>query len=118
VQPEPVATVAQILQARQAVQAIAMQDTLLDYLLALVRQSRQQPDLSLGASPRAAVAWLQASKAHAWIEGRDFATPDDVKAVAAPLLRHRLILNPDALLDGVQVETAIATLLQQVAVPR
>jgi MoxR-like ATPase len=61
------------------VQAIEIEDKLLDYLLALVQRTRQHPDLALGASPRAAVAWLQTSKAHAWLEGRNYATPDDVK---------------------------------------
>ncbi|HHP7243961.1 MAG TPA: AAA family ATPase, partial [Elainellaceae cyanobacterium] len=76
------------------------------------------PDLSLGASPRSAVAWLQAAKAHAWLAGRNFATPDDMKAVAFPLLRHRLILKPEAQLDGLHVDSVISSLLNQVAVPR
>ncbi|WP_448596418.1 AAA family ATPase, partial [Thermoleptolyngbya sp.] len=65
-----------------------------------------------------AVAWLQASKAQAWLNGRDFVTPDDVKAIARPLLRHRLILRPEAQLDGQQVDEVITALLGQVAVPR
>ncbi|MBW4575917.1 MAG: MoxR family ATPase [Aphanothece sp. CMT-3BRIN-NPC111] len=115
---KPVATVEQILQARQQVSAIKVEEKVLDYLLAIVTRSRQHPDLALGASPRSAVAWLQTSKAHAWLSGKDFVTPDDVKIVAPPLLRHRLILRPEAQLDGLMVDAVIASLLNQVPVPR
>jgi MoxR-like ATPase len=113
-----IATVENCLMARQAVKAVQVKETIFDYLLALVQRTRQHPDLALGASPRSAVAWLLASKAHAWLEGRDFVTPDDIKAIALPLLRHRLILRPEAQLDGLQIDTAINSLLIQVAVPR
>lgn len=115
---KPQMSVQDILAARQAVRHVQMTDTLLDYLLALVHRTRQHPDLSLGASPRAAVAWLQASKAQAWLNQRDYVTPDDIKAIAAPLLRHRLILRPEAQLDGLQIEGVIRSVLGQVAVPR
>lgn len=115
---KPVMTVANILAGRQAVQKVQITDGLVDYLLALVQRSRQHPDLSLGASPRAAVAWLQASKANAWLTHREFVTPDDIKTVAAPVLRHRLILRPEAQLDGLQVDAVIGSLLNQVPVPR
>jgi len=115
---EAIATVEQILAARAAVKTVEVKDAILDYLLELVHRSRQHPDLSLGASPRSAVAWLQATKAHAWLEGRDFVTPDDVKAIAPPLLRHRLILRPEAQLDGLVIDTVINSLLNQVPVPR
>lgn len=115
---KPMMTVEEILQVRQAVRAVTVQDNLLDYLLALVHRARQHSDLLLGPSPRSAVSWLQASKAHAWLRGRDYVTPDDVKAIAQPLLRHRLILSPEAQLDGLKMDTVIASLLDQVAVPR
>lgn len=115
---KPVATVEDILLARQNVSAINVDEKILDYLLALVQRSRQHPDLALGASPRSAVAWLQTSKAYAWLNGKNFVTPDDVKAVAPPLLRHRLILKPEAQLDGLQIDAVIAALLNQVPVPR
>jgi len=115
---KPVATVADILQARQAVKEVKVSEAIVDYLLALVRVSRQYPDLTLGASPRAAGAWLQTSQALAWLTGRDFVTPDDVKAVASPLLRHRLILKPEAMLDGLQIDAVIASVINQVPVPR
>jgi MoxR-like ATPase len=115
---KPMATVEQVLAARQAIRSVQVSEPLLDYLLSLVQRTRQHPDLALGASPRSAVAWLQASKAMAWLSGREFVTPDDIKAIAPPLLRHRLILRPEAQLDGLKVDGLVAAMLAQVAVPR
>ncbi|MEB3340401.1 MoxR family ATPase [Okeania sp.] len=115
---EPVATVEQIILARQEVEAINFQEKVLDYLLALVQQTRKHPDLALGASPRAAVSWLKISKAQAWLDNRNYVTPDDIKMVALPLLRHRLILKPESLLDGVIIDGVISSILKQVSVPR
>ena len=115
---KPVATVEQILNARQSVRRVKVEEKVLDYVLALVHNTRKHPDLALGASGRSAVAWLQSSKAHAWLAGRDYTTPDDVKAIALPLLRHRLILKPESMLDGLQIDAVIAAVLKQVAVPR
>jgi MoxR-like ATPase len=115
---KPMATVEQVLAARQAIRSVQVSEPLLDYLLSLVQRTRQHPDLALGASPRSAVAWLQASKAMAWLNGREFVTPDDIKAIAPPLLRHRLILRPEAQLDGLKVDGLVAAMLAQVAVPR
>ncbi|MEB3182052.1 MAG: MoxR family ATPase [Nostocaceae cyanobacterium] len=115
---KPLTSVEQILQARQFVRKVQVSEAIVDYLLALVRNSRQYPDLALGASPRAAGAWLQTAQAVAWLAGRDFVTPDDVKAVAPPLLRHRLLLKPEAMLDGLQIDAVIASLLNKVPVPR
>lgn len=117
-QMKSVATVEQIIQAREQVKAIQVSEKIIDYLLELVRVSRQHPDLALGASPRSTVAWLQSSKASAWLSGRDYVTPDDIKVVAPPLLRHRLILKPEALLDGLMMEAVISSILDRVAVPR
>ena len=117
-QIKPLATVEMILQARQEVKKIQVAEAIIDYLLAIVTRSRTHPDLAYGASPRCAVAWLHSSQAAAWLSGRDYVTPDDVKLVAPPLLRHRLILNPESMLDGIQIDGAIATLLNQVPVPR
>lgn len=115
---QSIVTVEQCLQAQCEVRAINVQESVIDYLLALVERTRRHPDLLLGASPRAAVAWLLASKAAAWLAEREFVTPDDIKAVAPPLLRHRLILRPEAQLDGVSIESVIQALLSQVPVPR
>ena len=115
---KPVATVADCLAARRAVQQITVNDNAIDYLLALVQQTRQHPDLSLGASPRAAIAWLHASKSAAWLDRRQMVIPDDFKQVALPLLRHRLVLRPEAQLDGLEIDTVIAGLIDRVPVPR
>ena len=115
---KPITTVADILQARQAVKQVQVSETIVDYLLEIVRKSRQYPDLALGASPRAAGAWLQTSQAAAWLSGRNFVTPDDVKSVASPLLRHRLLLKPEAMLDGLQIDAVVAAVINQVPVPR
>ncbi len=113
-----IATVTEILQARQEVNKVTVDEKILDYLLDLVEKTRHHPDLLIGASPRASVAWLQTSKAQAWLSERDYVIPDDIKAVSWPLLRHRLLLKPEAQLDGVRIESVINGLLQQVAVPR
>ncbi|MBD1842738.1 MoxR family ATPase [Cyanobacteria bacterium FACHB-63] len=115
---KPLASVEQVLQARQLVRSLTVEESILDYLLSVVQKTRHHPDLVLGASPRSAVAWLNASKAHAWLTGRNYVVPDDIKAVAPPLLRHRLILRPEAQLDGVNVDAVINTVLNQVPVPR
>lgn len=107
-----------ILSWREQVQKVQVEENILDYLLSLVEQTRQHSDIALGASPRSAVAWLQAAKANSWLRERDYVTPDDVKEVAFPLLRHRLILQPEAQLDGVDIENAISSILKQIAVPR
>jgi MoxR-like ATPase len=114
----PLTSVEQVLKARQLINQVTVKEPALDYILALVQRTRKHPDLSVGASPRCAVAWLQTSKAYAWFEGQDAVTADHIKAVAPSLLRHRLILRPEALLDGIQVEAVIAALLNQVPVPR
>ncbi|NJL88973.1 MAG: MoxR family ATPase [Coleofasciculaceae cyanobacterium SM2_1_6] len=114
----PVATVAAILQARQEVSKVQVDDQIMDYLLELVQRSRQHADLAIGASPRCTVAWMQTAKARAWLDDRAFVTPDDIKAVAIPLLHHRLILRPESMLDGLNITGIINSILQQVPVPR
>lgn len=115
---QPVATVADCLAARKSVQQVTVNDNAIDYLLALVQQTRNHPDLSLGASPRAAIAWLHASKSAAWLDRRQAVIPDDFKQVAIPLLRHRLVLRPEAQLDGLEIDKVIATAIDRVPVPR
>lgn len=115
---EAIASVEDILALRHQVQSIQVEDNILDYLLDLVERTRQHPDLILGASPRSAVAWLNATKASACLAGRDYVIPDDVKEVAAPLLRHRLLLKPEAQLDNLQVDEVIESILKQISVPR
>jgi MoxR-like ATPase len=115
---EPCVSVEEILQARQELDKVKVEESILTYLMEIVQKSRSLSDLQLGASPRAALSWLAAAKSHAAIEGKDFVTPDNIKFVAEPVLRHRLILTAEAELDGVTVSQVIANLLRQVAVPR
>jgi MoxR-like ATPase len=115
---QPVATVGQLAAARAAVQAIRVDDALFDYLLRLVNATRHAAQVALGASPRAALGWLQAARALAYVRKRDFVTPDDLKELAGPVLRHRLVLRPEAEIEGIGVEQVIEQLLASVAVPR
>jgi MoxR-like ATPase len=91
---------------------------LLDYVAALVRGSRQLARIRLGGSPRAGVALLAAARARAALRGAEWLSPDDVKASAPPVLRHRLVLRPDAELEGASADELVAELLDTVPVPR
>ena len=104
--------------AREEVDATTASEELLRYVAAVVRRTRSLPSVSLGASPRAAVHLLAASKAAARLAGRSFVTPDDVVAMAAPVLRHRLLLRPEAELERYRPDDAVATAVAAVAVPR
>jgi MoxR-like ATPase len=108
----------EISSCRAQLKHVKVEDSLLDYLMALIQKSRNLSDISLGASPRAAIYWLSAAKAHAAIEGRDFVTPDNIKFVAHPVLRHRLILTPESELEGINTDQVITKLLGLVPVPR
>jgi MoxR-like ATPase len=89
-----------------------------DYLLAVVRRTREWPTLSLGASPRASASLLIVSKAYAARDGRDFLIPDDVKQAAVPVLRHRLVLRPEAELEGFDTDRVVADILAATALPK
>jgi MoxR-like ATPase len=104
--------------ARDEVTRTSVEPALLQYVTAIVRRTRDWPAISLGASPRAAVSLLLVAKATAAMDGRDYLIPDDVKTVAAPVLRHRLILKPEAELEGVSPDQAIAAVLASVEVPK
>ena len=114
----PVAGPADLAAARAAVQGVTVRPEVLGYLVDVCRATRSAPAVSLGASPRAATALLAASRAAAWLTGRDYVTPDDVKALAGPALRHRLRLRPEAELDGVTADGVVTGVLANVAVPR
>jgi MoxR-like ATPase len=104
--------------ARAEVAAVRVEPALFRYVSAIVRRSRDWPSLSLGASPRAAVSLLLIAKAFAAVEGRDFLIPDDVKVVAPAVLRHRLLLKPEADLEGISSDQVITELLATVEVPK
>ena len=104
--------------ARAEVAKVQVSPEVLAYIVDVCRATRMSPSLSLGVSPRGATALLATSRAWAWLSGRSFVTPDDVKALAHPTLRHRVQLRPEAELEGVNAETVLDTVLAAVPVPR
>ncbi len=114
----PVAGPAELAAARAAVQRVGVAPEVLGYIVDVCRATRQSPSLQLGVSPRGATALLAASRAWAWLSGRDYVTPDDVKALARPVLRHRVQLRPEAELEGTTADGVLDGVLASVPVPR
>jgi MoxR-like ATPase len=114
----PAANAAQLAAGRAAVAAVSIAPEVLTYIVDLCRATRSSPSVSLGASPRGATALLRTSRAWAWLSGRDFVTPDDVKALARPTLRHRLALRPEAELEGATTDAVLDSVLATVPAPR
>ena len=114
----PVAGAADLAAGAAAVRAVAVSPEVTGYIVDIARATRQSPSLSLGVSPRGATALLATSRAWAWLNGRGFVTPDDVKALAHSTLAHRLSLRPEAELEGVDVGAVLASALSAVPVPR
>jgi len=115
---EAVASPARLEAATRAVAGVTLADSVTDYVVRLVRATRESADLASGASPRAAVLLAGAARARAAIEGRDYVVPDDVKALAGSVLRHRLLLSPAAEIEGKQVEALVEQLVEQTEAPR
>jgi len=115
---EPVADLERLLGAREAVAEIRLSEEVSDYIVDLVRATREDPSLVFGASPRAINMLAVASRALAALSGRDFVIPDDVKGLAAPLLRHRLVLAPGAELEGLSSDAVLARIIEGVPAPR
>jgi MoxR-like ATPase len=107
-----------VLDLRAQVATTRVDDSVADYLVAIGRASRGMPEVQYGASVRGALGLLHASKAMAAFAGRDYVTPDDVKAMAAPVLRHRVMLKPEAELDGLRPDDVVQRILASVPVPR
>jgi MoxR-like ATPase len=105
-------------EARAAVSSVQVEPGIFRYVSELVRRSRDWPSLSLGASPRAGLSLLLAAKAIAAMDGRDYLVPDDVKQIAPAVLRHRVVLKPEADLEGVSAEQVVRDLLAAVEVPK
>ncbi|WP_046471485.1 AAA family ATPase [Allosalinactinospora lopnorensis] len=114
----PVAGPAELRAAREAVGGTRVAPEVLGYIVDVCRATRQSPSLQLGASPRGATALLRTSRAWAWLSGRDYVTPDDVKAFAKPTLRHRIALRPEAELEGASADGILDGVLASVPVPR
>ena len=115
---QPVIAKDELLQLRQMLSDVFVDPAMLRYIAAIVQQTRQSKAVFLGASPRASVAMLQASKAYALLQGRDFITPDDVRQVAPSILHHRLILTAEAEMEGITPLKAATRLIEKVEVPK
>lgn len=114
----PVAGATVLAAARAQVANVQVTADVLGYVVDVCRATRNSPSLSLGASPRGATALLATSRAWAWLSGRDYVTPDDVKALTHPTLRHRVRVRPEAELEGVTASSILDTVLAAVPVPR
>ncbi|MGC4934421.1 AAA family ATPase [Gordonia sp. DT30] len=114
----PVASAADIIAAADAIRHVAVAPQVVAYIVDIARATRMSPSLALGVSPRGATALLSTSRAWAWLAGRDFVTPDDVKALAQSTLAHRLSLRPEAELEGVSVAAVLDAAIASVPVPR
>jgi MoxR-like ATPase len=115
---KPVATTADVLAARAALADVVVDDGVVGYVAAVVRATREHPAVTLGASPRAGVSLLVASKARALLDGRVFVTPDDVKRMAVACLRHRVLLRPEVEIEGMAADSVLRDVLDTVPVPR
>ena len=114
----PVADAERLAGATRALDQVSVAESIVDYVVRIVRSTRESVDLATGASPRAAVALAGAARARAALEGRDYVLPDDVKALAIAVLRHRLVLSPAAEIEGRMVEDLVAGLVERTEAPR
>lgn len=115
---QKVITAAQVVEIRKAIQSVTVEDGILTYIANINAASRRSPDLLLGASARAATHVLASAKTFAAMQGRDFVTPDDVKFVVPPVFRHRVLLKPEAEIEGLDADSVISRILASVEVPR
>jgi MoxR-like ATPase len=115
---QPVASKEDILSCRQALNEITVTNEMLDYILQIIQDTRQNPNVELGCSPRAALSLLAASRAYAAIHGQHFVSPDHVKIITPAVIQHRLILTADAELDGIKPADAVKQILNKVPIPR
>ncbi len=114
----PVTTPEELLGMSRVAQKVRVDDSVIGYVVDLARRTREDRAIELGASPRASIAMMKSAQVVAASEGRDFVTPDDVKAVAKPVLRHRIMLHPDAELQGITADERIEDILKTAPVPR
>ncbi|MCA9616596.1 MAG: MoxR family ATPase, partial [Myxococcales bacterium] len=104
-----------VMRLRQLAASVHVQDEVIDYVVRLAAFTREHARVFLGASPRASLALMQAARARALMDGRGFVLPDDVKALAVPVLAHRLVLTPEAEMEGTRPERVVQQALEQVA---
>jgi MoxR-like ATPase len=104
--------------ARTEVRGVRVEPALFRYIVQIVRRTRDWPSFALGASPRAAVSLMMAAKAYAALEERDYLIPDDVKTAALPVLRHRVMMKPEAELEGLDSDQVLKEIIGSVEVPK
>jgi len=114
----PVASLADVAAARAELDTVVVDESVIAYVTEIARASRNHPSVELGASPRAAVSLLTAARALALLAGRDFMTPDDVKSMAFPCLRHRVLLRPEVEIEGTSIDPVLRDIVEGVPVPR
>jgi MoxR-like ATPase len=114
----PALNAQQIAEYQQTIQEIIIEDHLIAYIAAIVNNTRTNANLYLGASPRASLALMDAAKALAAINGRDFVTPDDIKKVAAPVIGHRIILTPEREMEGLTANKVVQQIIEAIEIPR
>ncbi|RLG81483.1 MAG: magnesium chelatase [Thermoprotei archaeon] len=115
---KPVVSRADVLKAIEEVKSIRVDDSIIDYIAQIVEATREHIAVRLGGSPRAGIAMLRLARAWAYLEGRNYVIPDDVKAVALPVLVHRIILRPEYEIEGVTAAKAVGEVLARVPVPK
>lgn len=115
---KPILSAEKLHELHKSISKVLIEKQLLEYIAQIVAATRQSPWITLGASPRASLAIFNASKALAAIRGRDFVTPDDIKEMALPVLRHRILLTPEKEMDGTSTDTIICQIIDKTQVPR
>ncbi|WP_420318601.1 AAA family ATPase [Ekhidna sp.] len=115
---QPVINKDEIVALRNHLENVVLKDSLIDYLVKLIAMTRDHHSLYLGASPRASIDLMKGSKAFAAIQGRDFVTPEDIRRLFRPVVEHRIILSPEAELQGITIKEVTEQILQQVDVPK
>lgn len=113
-----VLSAAQLTEAINTVAGVKLNDANLNYIVALIRATREAPQLSVGASPRAGALLARAARAKATLDGRDYVLPDDIKALYRPCMRHRVLLSPSAEIEGQNVDSVLQGLLERIEIPR
>lgn len=115
---QPALAAQQVTTLRQQIKTLIIEERLLQFIARLIHQTRNNKSIYLGASPRASIAIMNASKAMAAMQGRDFVTPEDILAIVPPVLRHRIILSPDKEMEGITEDDVIRQIIQGMDVPR
>lgn len=115
---QPVVTAEHLMAYQNVVKAVHLEAHLMGYIVEIVQQTRKHGSLYLGASPRASLAIMGGAKAMAAMQGRDFVTPEDIRAITYPVLQHRILLTPEKEMEGIQPQTVIKEIVEQIEVPR